>query len=389
MFVNHGKLLSMRFYLHSSKTPFLTAACSLTIAIWGERAAMPIHLLHTCYTFGLVISQPVSGLFVTSHPNSSSIPPSVDLAVLPGGGIKGLNSYLEDYQAVLEKFDVLHGNTTHIYIPYGMFGAIEVLFSFSFLTFFLCGLTYSSTTVSSKTSMREMLNPATRARGHFGFGLFMLVCLFLLYVGIVFRDNSLGLFLCPTGELVFNMSGFTASLLGLAFSISQFVGRLGATVLAIFIPVQVLVFVELIGTCFFMIALTIWGLQEELYLWIFSCAAGLFIGPNYPSIMAWADRYVEATGMVITVIDLGIGIGAFLATLVGGILFHQKGPEWLFYMSVGGAVFMLGVLIPLQIVSSRYGDRHTAEREQNKEEGGERRADGREYSPDETSPLIN
>lgn len=287
-----------------------------------------------CYSLGYTLSQPVTGLFVVSEGNF----PLLHHAVLN------------------ESTDIV--NLTHIYIPYGVFGAYQVILSLPFLAFFIMGLTYTSVHIRSSKSIREMLNLSSWTGGREWYGIYMLVSLFALYVGIVFREVMIGMYLCTAGTFLFKMSGFKASLLGMAYNISLLIGRVLGMVCALCVRIQTMVLVELITVFVIMVIISIVGFKVEMCFWFLVCILGVFMGPNYPSVMAWADRYIEATGFVVAIIDTGIGAGAFIAFLGGGLVLQRLDAQWLFYLCSVSTAFVLALFLPMQVVSSKRGDRH-------------------------------
>ena len=99
--------------------------------------------------------------------------------------------------------------------------------------------------------------------------------------------------------------------------------------------------------------------------------------------MAWSNHYLIPTGVVIAIIDLGIGAGSFAATWIGGLLFDDYGATAIFYLSLSFAVLMVLITVPLQVyanVSVTAMNKKYAKDMSNPSEISE---------PDERSPLIN
>ena len=48
-------------------------------------------------------------------------------------------------------------------------------------------------------SLKDMVKPSTCRHGSTAFWKILMVCVVLLYVGIVSRDQALGLYMCPLG----------------------------------------------------------------------------------------------------------------------------------------------------------------------------------------------
>ena len=77
-------------------------------------------------------------------------------------------------------------------------------------------------------------------------------------------------------------------------------------------------------------------MDGTIYLWIMVPITELFIGPSYVSLMAWVDRYIEVTGLVVATIDVGIGLGSLLSTWAVGLLLHSHGGTVCYWFSLGG-----------------------------------------------------
>lgn len=308
--------------------------------MWGVKAAAPLHCLHACYCLGVTLAQPITGHFIANELLSTAANVSLD-----------------------NKFKMGHAestvrNGTQVYIPYIIFGIYELLVSFSFLAFFLAGSVYTSATIRSNKSVREMLSPSSCTGGRGWYGCFILVSLLFLFTGFVFREFMFLQYICPIGTLVFNLVGHKASLLSLAYNICFLVGRVGGAVLAMFLRIQIIVCVEFMASIIFSIALSVAGFDAEIFFWFLVCGFGFFLGPTYSSVMAWTDRYIEATGFVVAVMEVGIGLGSFSAVYIGGYVLQRVGAQWLFYISAGFAVCSLVLFVPMQLLSTKYGDRH-------------------------------
>ena len=87
-------------------------------------------------------------------------------------------------------------------------------------------------------------------------------------------------------------------------------------------------------------------------LWILSNVLSFVAAPTYSTVMVWSNQYLKPTGVVVAIIDLGIGVGNFSATWLGGFLFDNFGGQYIFYLSLLFAAFMLCIIVPLQIVTS-------------------------------------
>ena len=121
---------------------------------------------------------------------------------------------------------------------------------------------------------------------------------------------------------------------------------------------KVMLFTQMIIAIILQILIVIYALESVTLLFTLSCLYGAISGPTYPTIMGWADRYVEATGMVIAIIGIGNGVGGFVSTLVLAHINQKHGSLTVFLFGLIMSISILVILIPLQIFSHIKGDRH-------------------------------
>lgn len=323
------------------------------------------------FTLGLTIGPPLTIPFLSSDPNNQSNSTLTNYPMpsynswlagwnLFNGGMVAVDDHTtEDF---LQNQNISNTNITsytQVRIPYMLFGGWSVLISVVFLIFFLCSSTYTSKTVKRRESILEMLNPAKVAGGNFKFGLFFVIVIFFLYIFIQGRDRLLAVFIfIMANKAPLNISKPLSALLVTCFNLCTAFGRGLSGVLSKWVPVHILLFSQLIVACIIQVLLVLFGLSSTALFCSLICLSALFMGPTYPLVMSWCDRYIEATGVVIAIIDLGIGTGSFISLWLGGSLNQKHGSEsiLIFDAILGGCV--LTILIPLQIVSHIKGDRH-------------------------------
>ena len=106
------------------------------------------------------------------------------------------------------------------------------------------------------------------------------------------------------------------------------------------------------------VLLAVLGLNGSVQFWVLSGMLGFWSGPAYPSIVAWANQYIEVQGYVMAVIDLGIGVGTFVSSWLSGYLFQYHGSVSVFSFCSAGSALLLLVLLPYQIIASKHGERY-------------------------------
>lgn len=247
----------------------------------------------------------------------------------------------------------------HVRIPYAMFGIFSLVVAAIFLIFGLKGLIYTSTAVKKRESLKQMLNPGSIANGNVFFGTYFLVSLGFAYFFLNGRDRGMSMFLFVIAHTdVLHLSKPVSAAMVTAFSLCQAAGRGLSALLSRWLTIHTMLFAQLGIACFIQLLVIFYALESEASLWVFSCLFGIISGPTYPTLMSWADRYVEATGVVIAVIDIGIGLGGFTTIITLSRLYENHGSLSVFVLCFIFSVALCFILVPLQIVSSLRGDRH-------------------------------
>lgn len=259
--------------------------------------------------------------------------------------------------------DSVKGNLTytgHVRVPYAAVGIYGMVTSFIFLVYFLKGLHYTSNTVKKRETIKQMLNPkAINAGGSAKYGVYFLISLFAIYVFLCGRDFGFGGFIFIIAHTdVLQMSKPLSAALVTALNLSTAIGRGFSTFISKWITTQIMLFSQLFLVCILQMLMVLYGLDSVTVLFVLTCLYGAASGPTYPTIMSWADRYIEATGMVIAVIDIGIGVGGFIATVFYSYINQTYGSLGIFIVGFVFSIVMVGVITPLQIVGHLKGDRH-------------------------------
>ena len=304
------------------------------------------------YTIGTTIAPPLVRPFLSYHLTNQTTPSD---QLTHRSGVSG--------PLLLENNSSNSNNTfqeSQIYYPYAGIGMVEGLVCVSYFLLCLSGRMRQSVSHMEPKSLKDMVKPTTCRHGSTAFWKILMVCVVLLYVGIVSRDQALGLYMCPLGVDA-GLTKQTAVWLSFVYNASLLVGRIFSVFMAPFVKVHLMAFVECILILICLMTLVLFStldMDGTIYLWIMVPITGLFIGPNYASLMAWVDRYIEVTGLVVATIDVGIGLGSLLSTWAVGLLIHRYGGTVCYWFSLGGAVLVLMTLVPAQIMGLIEGDRH-------------------------------
>ena len=325
----------------------------MTISSWGKAAATPVILLHTCFSLGTSLAPLITAPFLSATDSNHTAVPDTphnhhDDASLQAQGDNNSSS------------DV---TSTHIRIPYGLFGLWSVAFGIIFFVFFWQGSYYTAVKSKKKMSLKTMLNPGTCANGKVCFGLYFVVSLLFLYIFVNGRDRALPSFLFAIANKGMGMSKTVSALLLTTYNLVAAGSRGLCAVVSKYVRIQIVLFVEVMAGLLLQMYLTFYGLHSDAALWTLSCSLVFFTAPTYPTAMAWADRYIEVTGSVVAMIDIGIGLGGFTALFITGNLFQNHGSQAVLKFGLALAVLVTAVYLPLQLISWRNGDRHANKQE--------------------------
>ena len=251
-----------------------------------------------------------------------------------------------------------------IYVPYLIIGSYGCLMALVFFVF-ACLPTPEELMPKDqgKKPFLAMFSPRSCGDGNMLFSSLFLLGLFLVYTLQVANMTSFGTYIYPiavnTTSLKF--SSAVGSEITTAYYISATLGRLFWGVLSHCISIKIILFLEICLQLCTVIAFVLFGLSTKLVFVVLLCLCSFFMSPVYPSVMAWTDRYIEVSGLVVAVIDTGIGVGALISTYISGVIFQRFGAQSLFYFALTCASLVLVVLTSMQIGGGIHGDRYKAQ----------------------------
>lgn len=202
-----------------------------------------------------------------------------------------------------------------------------------------------------KRRLIDMINPASCDDGNFCFGALILGFLFLRFFGIVGADRTGGTFLRSYAVDQLHFSKDDGSYINTAYWVSYSVGRLIGFIAARWVPIRVIMVIEGIGTMLVGICLRLFALDNQIALWVLAVLMGLFLGPMFPTGIAWGDYHIDMTGMAIMFVMLGSASGGFTFLKVCGYSYEKYGPETFTYLYLCVGVFILAIDISLTALS--------------------------------------
>ena len=250
---------------------------------------------------------------------------------------------------------------THMWVPYAISGISSMVIGFGFLGFYLLTSVDATTVDTTKRKIRDMLNPGSCANGSKWFGLYCTMSLLVCYVFSNGRDRGFGMFVFTVANKGLHVDKNTAALIMFSFNATGAFARALCALLSLFIPIQLITLILVIGGVLVQTIMIFYALESVTYFWILCCILSLFMGPVYPSMMGWVDRYIEVNGVVIAVIQVGIGTGGLSGMFLTNYIFQRFGIKGMLDLALVYGAGLATVFIPLQIIAHIRGTRDKKE----------------------------
>ncbi|XP_021362962.1 sodium-dependent glucose transporter 1A-like [Mizuhopecten yessoensis] len=325
----------------------------IVLVSWKEKAASPIHIVHLGYGVGGFIAPLIANPFLA---NTETVGPNIT------------NSSVSNISVMLMSTISIPTTTTTVIISpstieyaYGSVAGLTIVMA-GVLYMYQCktsprfkhkkGKTENSEQKLTRTrKWREMLNPASCAEGSFCFGSLILVTLFLKYFVYLAVDRVFSTFIRSYSIDQLHFSNDDASYLNTLYWIFYAVGRFVGFVSARWISVKILLVIESVCLVGVSVGLFTVGTYSQTALWVLTGMSGFFIGPIFPSGIAWGDLHIELTGLAITWVLLGSSFGGLAFLKLGGHAYDHFGGIAFVYMIMILAIVVFCVDIMLTILS--------------------------------------
>lgn len=333
-------------------TYFFTAGQKIILNLWQERATGPLHVLHFGFGMGSFIVPQIANPFLAVvddvSRNTTNVTSLGNMSTVSTTTVK--TKYLKD---------------SRIETPYLIVGIIVATVSLAFYIYQFCCRRVSSDKSSEKSKEEgtlcqkavKVVDPATCANGDRVFSVQVFVLLFFYFFNLVGGERLYGKFIRSYAIDKHKFSGDDGSLINTEFWISFAIGRFTGLFTGRFIPIRILIFIEVVGVLVCAILLEIFARDSSLALWILTVPMGFFVAPLFPSGIGWGDFHVEFTGFAITFVLMGGALGGITYLWVIGYLYEYQGYDmFLHQLVVYGAVAVVLVII-LNIIGKRHGGR--------------------------------
>lgn len=214
-------------------------------------------------------------------------------------------------------------------------------------------LNVQQTTKSQLESWTKLIDPKTCTGGDRWFGIHIFILLFIYYFNAYGGEALYGKFIRNFSVDRFKFSNDESILLNTSFWISFSLGRFCGFIAAIWIPIRILIILEAFGVLISAVLLNIFAYDSHLMMWVLTQPMGFFIGPMYPSGIAWGNSCLEMTGTGIMVLLFGAGTGGIAYLWIIGHFYDDNIHSFLYLVGAYGIVILLLVVIMNFIVRGR------------------------------------
>ena len=316
-----------------------TAGTRIIFAVWLERAASPMHIVHLGYGVGGFIAPLLANPFLADIPDDETWESTTFASTTTPYGLTTNND-----TEIEENF------VSNIQYAYTIIGIITAGFAVIFCIYQVgvwrtsCGkfdnnendkkkdVEEQDNILMKKRSILQMINPASCADGNFCFGFWILILLFARYFLLTGIDRVLGTFLRSYAIDQLNFSKDNASYLNTVFYITYAVGRFITFVVAFRVSVKIILVIESLGALMTGICFVIFAQDNPLSLWILTGLSGIFLGPMYPTGIAWGGAHIEMTGLATAWTLFGSAFGGLSYLRLGGYVYDEYGPPSMAYI---------------------------------------------------------
>ncbi|XP_053393330.1 sodium-dependent glucose transporter 1A-like [Mercenaria mercenaria] len=188
-------------------------------------------------------------------------------------------------------------------------------------------------------AMLQMINPASCAKGRFWYGFSILSSMFFHFGNVGGGQYLVSQFVRSFSIDQLKFSSTDGTMINTSYWISFSSGRFLFFVLAKWVSVKVLIFVETFGAMCCAVVMAIFANDNSIALWVLIQLVAFFWGPMWPTGVAWTDYHMESTGMGMASQMFGASVGSIFHKRLNGYLYDNIGQVTYLYHVTGSAVF--------------------------------------------------
>lgn len=317
------------------------------LRMWGIKAAVPVHSLHTAFGIGALLAPQLARPFLGTALN-------VDVFNSSRNSSEHTNStsYIADMSKATS-FDM----TAAIEYPYSIIAVFCLFMAVLFILLFcFAPIRQGAPRNRSKSSAKNAFKPSSwLGGGNKRLGYAVLALAFVIFMLPIGMERAYGKFLFSlgvTGRL--QMSPADGTLLESAFWMSFTAGRMLVTLAATRVSQILLILTELSVNVAATAALAAYGQASGPLLAVLSGLFAASLAPLAPTMLSWLNLYIEVTAMLTCMAFFASACGAFVYSWMAGYLFQYKGPDSLLYFMLASSCACAMVFAPLYFSAIKY-----------------------------------
>ena len=343
----------------------------MILNLWKEKATGPLHILHFGFGMGSFIVPQIANPFLAVIAQSSEINKTFSTldqlhvemnttsvaAVFSPGNLSTLSE--QNNSSVVKYLQDSRIESAYLIVAF-IVAALSIVF---FVYQFCCGtIVYprrpqTKTKESNVRKIVKMVDPSTCADGDRWFGIKIFALIFFYFFNAVGGERLYSKFIRSYAIDKHNFSGDKGSLINTTFWICFALGRLTGLFTGRFVPIRILILIEVSGALVTSILLDIFARDSDVALWVLTCPMGFFISPLFPSGIGWGDFHVEFTGFAITFALMGGALGGVSYLWVIGYLYEYHGYDMFLHQMVFYGVMVVFFAVVMSFVGIRHGGR--------------------------------
>jgi fucose permease len=135
--------------------------------------------------------------------------------------------------------------------------------------------------------------------------------------------------------------------------------RLLSIVVAKCLRPTVMLIIDLLITCVSLLALLLTVNSNDLSMWVCTALLGIGMASFFPTMLSWAERYINMTGKITATLIVGAALGEMFMPTLTGFLFEAKTPMFLIYILFASSLFCCVIYIILQNLASNRGEKYS------------------------------
>ena len=317
--------------------------------MWGAGADPMMHAINCGYIVGTTLAPVITGSFLSPDTDTYNV---TDLS--------NTTTTATAYGTTAEAGGSSFGDDSQIEIPYGIAGFASLLVCVGFVTLFAIGPPKALVChTPKKTSLREVFSPGSCAGGRSGLGAALVFLLVLYYVLILAEQlgaNSLNFTFAVESDLNFDKQD--AIMMDLSQKICGVIASLLVIPLSRWITAPVIMFYSVVGSAVAMTLIATVGVRDRTSYWIFTCVHQFVVSTAWGAGYAFIDKYITLYAFVVALTSIGAGTSGFVFLIVYGHVYENTTPESIYYVSAGVAWTWVLLVIVMQVVAGRLGNRH-------------------------------